>query len=153
MMIFYKQKKKKNCQCIFCELKCWNCKPSLSFQAPTTPIIKSKCVSPKNIESSSWELEFHVIIGCIFQVYTMKFFFPSAQTINLLQLCKNRLCYLLLSEVIFQLFVFKCKICSNTFFFKLFMCTDSCLLRFLARVIADRIPWASRGSVGKREMI
>lgn len=69
---------------------------------------------------------------------------------------KEAVNYLWLSEVIFQLFVSKCKLCSNAFFNNLFMYTDrslGCLLRFLARVMADHIPWTSRGSVGKREMI
>lgn len=114
----------------------------MSSQAPTTPKIKSKCVSPKNIESSSWGLEFHIIIGCIFQVYTIKFFLPSAQTINLPWF------YLWLSEVIFQLFVFKCKLHSSGFCTNLFMYIDrslGCLLRFLARVMTDHIRGQQEG--------
>lgn len=67
---------------------------------------------------------------------------------------KEAINYLELSEVIFQLFISKCKLCSNSFFNNLFLYIDrslGCLLRFLARVMADHIPWASRGSVVKEK--
>lgn len=71
-------------------------------------------------------------------------------------LLKEVINYFWLSEVIFQLFVSKCKLRFSAFWKNVFTFTEGRLgrlLRFLAGVMADHIPWESGGSVGKEKWL